>query len=131
MARQASDWWSRSGEVRFADDDRATERNRCLQIAHVDVPIGRSFGDMIVPTTTDRVIEEDTLEAMVGFQRPAAITGESRECLPRQCQPFGLEDEPVHPARAQLELKMDGLARHHAIAASFNASEWVGWAWQV
>ena len=49
------------------------ERHRCREPRRVEVAIGGPAGDMIVPASTDRMVEQDALEAMVCAYGPAAL----------------------------------------------------------
>lgn len=49
--------------------------------------ISGAAGDMVVPHAPERVVEEDTLEAVVGANRPSTFRCQRRQHRPRQVEP--------------------------------------------
>ena len=64
---------------------------RCHRRGHPvvgEVAVGGAIGHVIVPAAANRVIEQDTLEAVIGRHRPATLARKHGERLARQDQPL-------------------------------------------
>ncbi len=57
----------------------------------VDVAIGGTAGDVVVPRAAARIVEQDALETMIGADRPATVLRQRRERRAGEMEPVGFE----------------------------------------
>ena len=74
-----------------ADDRSLAECDGSMQDCFRRMAISGTRCDMVVPATTDRVVEQDALEAMIGDDRPMAVASECGKDVAGEMQPAGFK----------------------------------------
>lgn len=78
-------------DIGSADDRSLAECDGGTQDCFCRMAISGTRCDMVVPATTDRVVEEDALEAMIGDDRPMAVASECGKDVAGEMQPAGFK----------------------------------------
>ena len=77
--------------VDVTPDGGPGQLDRADQHRTIDVTISRPGINMVVPAPAQSIVEKDTLEAMIGPDRPIASTRQGRQRVTRKVQPLALQ----------------------------------------
>ncbi len=113
------------GKVHLSGKRRLCQRDGPVQQRAVGVRIGGAAGYAVIPHAVARIVEEDTLEAVIRLDRPAACTGHRRQTVAGKFQPTGFGGSTVfglHPVET-IESREGRAVRYRIIGYRSTAGE--------